>query len=49
MRPQSVEALIMQPWHLFVLAVASIINREQQQVIEYLEVENRVLKQQLKR
>ncbi|MEZ6049647.1 MAG: hypothetical protein R3C11_29515 [Planctomycetaceae bacterium] len=38
---------LMQPWHLLVLALASWINREQQQVIEYLKTENCVLREKL--
>ncbi|MCA9039542.1 MAG: helix-turn-helix domain-containing protein [Planctomycetaceae bacterium] len=38
---------LMQPWHLLVLALASWLNREQQQAIEYLQVENRVLRERL--
>ncbi|QDU82453.1 Integrase core domain protein [Polystyrenella longa] len=37
----------MQHWHLLVLALASWINREQQQAIEYLQAENRVLREKL--
>ena len=36
-------SFLMQPWHLLVLSLASWLNREQRQVIEYLQVENRVL------
>ena len=39
---------VLQPWHLIVLAIAGIINREQQKVIAYLRAENRVLKEQLR-
>ena len=39
---------ILEPWHILVLALASMVNREQQEVIEYLKAENRVLKEQLK-
>ncbi len=38
---------LIQPWHLIVLAVAGVINREQQKVVDYLRAENRVLKEQL--
>ncbi|MAT14783.1 MAG: hypothetical protein CMJ46_05870 [Planctomyces sp.] len=38
---------MMQPWHLLVLSLASWLNREQQQVIEYLQAENRVLREKL--
>ena len=38
---------ILKPWHLIVLFVASQLNREQQRVIEYLLVENQVLREKL--
>lgn len=38
---------VLQPWQLFVLLLASWINRQQQEVIEYLRTENRVLKEKL--
>ncbi|MEZ6048696.1 MAG: hypothetical protein R3C11_24590 [Planctomycetaceae bacterium] len=38
---------LMQPWHLLVLYLVSWMNREQQQAIEYLQVENRVLREKL--
>lgn len=37
-----------QPWQLFVVTVAGWINRHQQDVIDYLVEENRVLKGQLR-
>ena len=37
----------MQPWQLVLIGVAGWMNRKQQQVIEYLVEENRVLRQQL--
>ncbi|MEZ6049194.1 MAG: hypothetical protein R3C11_27180 [Planctomycetaceae bacterium] len=40
-------SFLMQPWHLLVLSLASWLNREQQQVIEYLQTENRVLREKL--
>ncbi|MEZ6049641.1 MAG: integrase core domain-containing protein [Planctomycetaceae bacterium] len=36
-----------QPWHLLVISLASWLNREQQQVIDYLKTENRVLRERL--
>lgn len=36
-----------QPWQLFVVVLASWINRQQQEVIEYMRTENSVLKEQL--
>ena len=38
---------ILQPWHLMVIYLASWINRQQQEVIEYLLTENQVLKEKL--
>lgn len=38
---------ILKPWHLIVLFLATQINREQQGVIEYLHVENQVLREKL--
>ena len=38
---------ILRPWHLVVMFLASYINREQNLVIEYLLVENQVLREKL--
>ena len=38
---------ILQPWQLIVVILASWINRQQQEVIEYLRTENTVLKEKL--
>lgn len=38
---------IMHPWHLLVLALSSWIDREQEEVIEYLRAENQVLREKL--
>ena len=38
---------IHQPWQLLLVALAGWINRQQQDVIEYLQEENRVLKSKL--
>jgi len=38
---------ILKPWHLIVLFLASQLGREQQRVIEYLQVENEVLREKL--
>ncbi len=38
---------ILKPWHLVVLFLASHLTREQQRVIEYLQVENQVLREKL--
>ena len=42
-------AAVLQPWQIFVAAMAGWITRQQDAVIEYLREENRVLKQQLGR
>ena len=39
--------LILQPWQLMLIILASWVNREQQEVIEYLRTENVVLKEKL--
>ncbi len=39
---------ILQPWQLLLVALAGWINRQQQDVIEYLQEENRVLRSKLK-
>jgi len=36
---------VVKPWHLFVLFLASHLNREQQRIIEYLQEENQVLRE----
>ena len=38
---------LLEPWHIVVLALAGMVNREQQAIIEYLKAENGVLKEQL--
>jgi len=38
---------VLKPWQLFLIILAGWINRHQQDVIEYLETENRVLKEKL--
>ncbi len=38
---------ILKPWHLIVLFLASQLNHEQQCIIEYLQVENEVLREKL--
>lgn len=43
----SIPQFVLQPWHLLVMSLACIINREQLQVIEYLRTENDVLKEKL--
>ena len=40
-------SFILRPWQLFLLILASWINREQQEAIEYLRAENQVLKEKL--
>ena len=39
---------IIQPWQLLLITLASWLNREQQQIVEYLQEENEVLKEHLK-
>jgi putative transposase len=38
-------SFILQPWHLLLTILAGLINRQQQEVIEYLHTENQVLKE----
>ena len=38
---------ILQPWQLFVLILAGWINHREQEVIEYLRAENRILREKL--
>jgi len=38
---------ILQPWQLFLLILAGLVNRSQQDAIDYLFTENRVLRQKL--
>ena len=40
-------SFVLQPWQLLLLILAGWVNRQQQQVIEYLRTENRVLKEKL--
>jgi hypothetical protein len=40
-------SFILQPWQLYMVILAGWINREQQEVIEYLRTENAVLKEKL--
>ena len=39
--------LILQPWQLMLIILASWVNRQQQEVSEYLRTENAVLKEKL--
>ncbi len=39
--------LVLHPWHFLILTVSAWVNREQEQIIEYLLVENRVLREKL--
>ena len=39
--------VVLQPWQLLFLIVAGWVNRQQQQVIEYLLTENQVLREKL--
>jgi hypothetical protein len=36
---------VLHPWHLLLTILAGLINRQQQEVIEYLRTENQVLKE----
>jgi hypothetical protein len=38
-------SLVLQPWQLLLMILAGWVNRQQQQVIEYLRTENRVLEE----
>lgn len=38
---------VLQPWHLLVVILAGMVNKEQQRIIEYLRTENQVLKERL--
>ena len=40
-------SFILQPWQLFLFGLSGLINRHQQQMIEYLIAENLVLKEKL--
>jgi magnesium transporter len=44
---ESAMNFVFQPWQLLVLILAGWINREQQQVIEYLRTENQILREKL--
>jgi putative transposase len=45
--PEEEVKVFLQPWQLLLLVLAGWVNRRQQDVIEYLLVENRVLRQKL--
>jgi hypothetical protein len=45
--PEEDVKAILQPWQLLLLVLAGWVNREQQDVIEYLLAENRILRQKL--
>ncbi len=38
---------VMEPWHLLLLVLAGMMDRQQRQAIEYLRTENSVLKEKL--
>ena len=40
-------SFVLQPWQLLLLILAGWVNRQQQQVIDYLRTENQVLKEKL--
>jgi hypothetical protein len=39
--------LVLHPWHVLILTVSAWVNREQEQIIEYLLTENKVLREKL--
>ena len=45
--PGSIMAFLLKPWQLYFLALAGLVNRQQQELIEYLRTENQVLKEKL--
>ena len=45
--PETSMNFILQPWQLMLLIIASWINRQQQEAIDYLRTENRVLKEHI--
>jgi hypothetical protein len=40
-------SFILHPWHLLVFALSAWINREQEEVIQYLQAENQILREKL--
>jgi hypothetical protein len=40
-------SFVLQPWQLLVVILAGWVNRQQQQVIEYLRTENQILREKL--
>jgi hypothetical protein len=40
-------SFVLQPWQLLLVILGGWVNRQQQQVIEYLRTENRALKEKL--
>ena len=44
---RSIMDFILQPWQLYVVILAGWMNRQQQELIEYLRTENQVLKEKL--
>ena len=40
-------SFILEPWHLLFIILAGWVNRQQQQVIEYLRTENQILRERL--
>ncbi len=38
---------VLHPWHLLVLTLSALMNREQENAIEYLKTENQVLREKL--
>jgi putative transposase len=40
-------SFIIRPWHIFLLGLSGWVNRQQQNMIEYLITENRIMKEKL--
>ena len=45
--PEEEVKVLLQPWQLLLLVLAGWVNRQQQDVIKYLLVENRILRQKI--
>jgi putative transposase len=43
--PGSIMTFLLKPWQLYFLALAGLVNRHQQELIEYLRTENQVLRE----
>jgi hypothetical protein len=42
---EKMDDIILRPWKILVLGMAGLINQEQQQIVEYLQMENKILKE----